>query len=201
LECQVDKAEKLNIRKLGIGAFTMHDVDRHGIGMVSRDCPTSPVDANWARYPCAFKVMEMALKMIDPHASKQIHLSFDMDVVDMPTSQVVHAASLPPNRFERLSACVQMWGPIARIKGGLSYREVHYLAEAMAATGRLASVEVCAHARASQRACVDSPAELASPRAAEPCASCGCAVCTRTRVRSQVTTDTHARKHACRLWR
>ncbi len=38
---QVDKAEKLNIRKLGISAFTMHDIDRHGIGRVQPARPST----------------------------------------------------------------------------------------------------------------------------------------------------------------
>jgi hypothetical protein len=37
--------------------------------------------------------MEMAVKQIDPHSSKKLHLSFDMDVVDLPTSQVLRLSA------------------------------------------------------------------------------------------------------------
>jgi hypothetical protein len=40
----------------------------------------------------------MAVKQIDPHSSKKLHLSFDMDVVDLPTSQVLRLYVSTPLR-------------------------------------------------------------------------------------------------------
>ena len=54
----VDRAEKRTLRKYGIKAFSMHDIDRHGIG----------------------KVMDMALEWIG--GDTPIHLSFDIDALD-----------------------------------------------------------------------------------------------------------------------
>lgn len=54
----VDLPEKKILRDHGIKAFSMHDVDRHGIG----------------------RVMEMALDYIGPDSP--IHLSFDVDALD-----------------------------------------------------------------------------------------------------------------------
>lgn len=54
----VDKGEKKILREHGIKAFSMHDIDRHGIG----------------------KVMDMALGWIG--SDTPIHLSFDVDALD-----------------------------------------------------------------------------------------------------------------------
>lgn len=54
----VDRAEKLLLRQHGIRAFSMHDIDRHGIG----------------------RVVEMALAHVG--ADSPIHLSFDVDALD-----------------------------------------------------------------------------------------------------------------------
>ena len=54
----VDRAEKLILRQHGIRAFSMHDIDAHGIG----------------------RVMEMALAHIG--SDTPIHLSFDVDALD-----------------------------------------------------------------------------------------------------------------------
>jgi arginase len=54
----VDRAEKLILRQHNIRAFSMHDIDRHGIG----------------------RVMELALAHIG--ADTPIHLSFDVDALD-----------------------------------------------------------------------------------------------------------------------
>lgn len=54
----IDKGEKKILREHGIKAFSMHDIDRHGIG----------------------KVMEMALGWIG--SDTPIHLSFDVDALD-----------------------------------------------------------------------------------------------------------------------
>ncbi|KAH7350287.1 hypothetical protein BKA66DRAFT_516456 [Pyrenochaeta sp. MPI-SDFR-AT-0127] len=54
----IDRGEKKILRENGIKAFSMHDIDRHGIG----------------------KVMDMALGWIG--SDTPIHLSFDVDAID-----------------------------------------------------------------------------------------------------------------------
>ena len=56
----VDPGEKDIIRRYGIKAFSMHDVDRYGISMV----------------------VEMALNAVNPNRDRPIHLSFDVDALD-----------------------------------------------------------------------------------------------------------------------
>jgi len=101
----LDAGEKDFIKRLGIRAFTMQDIDRHGIG----------------------KVMELAIDHIQrklpgmTHAVPvPLHLSFDIDALD-PT--VAPATG-------------------TRVKGGLSYREAHYVCEAAAETGLLTSMDM-----------------------------------------------------------
>lgn len=56
----VDAGEKRILREHGIRAFSMHEVDRHGIG----------------------RVVEMALDHVNPARDRPIHLSFDVDALD-----------------------------------------------------------------------------------------------------------------------
>ncbi|TFJ81342.1 hypothetical protein NSK_007303 [Nannochloropsis salina CCMP1776] len=56
----LDKGEKAFIRSLGIKAYTMHEVDKFGIG----------------------KIMEMVLDHILGRTDRPLHLSFDIDAVD-----------------------------------------------------------------------------------------------------------------------
>jgi len=56
----VDYQEKRTIYSNGIKAYSMHDIDKYGIG----------------------KVMTMALDHIDPKGRRPIHLSFDIDSID-----------------------------------------------------------------------------------------------------------------------
>ena len=56
----VDNGEKKILRDHGIKAFSMHDVDKHGIG----------------------KVVELALDHVNPKRDLPIHLSFDVDALD-----------------------------------------------------------------------------------------------------------------------
>lgn len=56
----VDEFEKQLIREKGIAAYSMHDIDRHGIA----------------------KVMDMALERVNPGLKRPIHLSFDVDATD-----------------------------------------------------------------------------------------------------------------------
>jgi len=95
----VDAEERALIQNLGIAAYTMHDIDRYGIG----------------------QVMEMALAHLlanDPN--RPLHLSYDIDAVD-PT--------LAPATG-------------TKVRGGLNFREAHYVAEAVAVSGNLASSEI-----------------------------------------------------------
>lgn len=95
----VDTEERKYIRKLGIKAFTMTDIDRHGIG----------------------QVMEMSLDHLckdDP--DRPLHLSYDIDAVDPMLAPATGTT----------------------VRGGLTYREAHYVAEAIAGSGNLASAEI-----------------------------------------------------------
>ena len=56
----VDSGEKRILKKNGIKAFSMHEVDKYGIG----------------------KVVEMALDAVNPYRDLPIHLSFDVDALD-----------------------------------------------------------------------------------------------------------------------
>lgn len=56
----VDEFEKKTIKRLGIAAYSMHDIDRHGIATV----------------------MSMALEKVNPGLKRPIHLSFDVDALD-----------------------------------------------------------------------------------------------------------------------
>lgn len=56
----VDAAEKRILKKNNIKAFSMHEVDKYGIG----------------------KVVEMALDAVNPNKDLPIHLSFDVDALD-----------------------------------------------------------------------------------------------------------------------
>ena len=56
----VDPGEKKILRDHNIKAFSMHDVDKYGIG----------------------KVVDMALDHVNPERDRPIHLSFDVDALD-----------------------------------------------------------------------------------------------------------------------
>lgn len=94
----VDAGEKQILRENGIKAFSMHDVDKHGIG----------------------KVVEMALDLVNPDRTRPIHLSFDVDALD-PT--VAPSTGTP-------------------VRGGLTFREGHYICEAVHETGLLVALDL-----------------------------------------------------------
>ena len=94
----VDPEEKKVIREHNIAAFSMHEVDRYGIG----------------------KVVEMALDRVNPDRSKPIHLSFDVDALD---PSVAPSTGTP-------------------VRGGLTFREGHYICERLYETGLLAAVDL-----------------------------------------------------------
>ncbi|KAJ1746760.1 Arginase, catabolizes arginine to ornithine and urea [Coemansia sp. RSA 1821] len=94
----VDPAEKAILRKHGIRAFSMHDVDKYGIG----------------------QVVEMALDHVNPERNRPIHMSFDVDALD---PSVAPATGTP-------------------VRGGLTFREGHYICEAVAETGCLVALDL-----------------------------------------------------------
>ncbi|KAJ2634505.1 Arginase, catabolizes arginine to ornithine and urea, partial [Coemansia sp. RSA 1694] len=94
----VDSGEKALLRKHGIKAFSMHDVDRYGIG----------------------RVVEMALDHVNPARTRPIHMSFDVDALD---PSVAPATGTP-------------------VRGGLTFREGHYICEAVAETGCLVALDL-----------------------------------------------------------
>lgn len=94
----IDRGEKAIIREHNIAAFSMHEVDRYGIG----------------------KVVEMALDQINPDRSKPIHLSFDVDALD---PSVAPSTGTP-------------------VRGGLTFREGHYICERLYETGLLVAVDL-----------------------------------------------------------
>lgn len=94
----VDAGEKAILRENGIKAFSMHEVDKYGIG----------------------KVVDMALDHVNPNRDRPIHLSFDVDALD-PT--VAPSTGTP-------------------VRGGLTFREGHYICEAIYETGLLAALDL-----------------------------------------------------------
>jgi len=94
----VDAGEKKILREHGIRAFSMHEVDRYGIG----------------------RVVEMALKHVNPDGTRPIHLSFDVDALD---PSVAPSTGTP-------------------VRGGLTFREGHYICEAIAETGLLVGLDI-----------------------------------------------------------
>lgn len=94
----VDAGEKEILRKHNIKAFSMHDVDRHGIG----------------------KVVEMALRHVNPERTLPVHMSFDVDALD---PSVAPATGTP-------------------VRGGLTFREGHYICEAVAESGCLVALDL-----------------------------------------------------------
>ncbi|KAF7727608.1 Arginase, catabolizes arginine to ornithine and urea [Apophysomyces ossiformis] len=94
----VDEGEKKIIKDLGIKAFSMHHVDKYGIGAV----------------------VDMALDHVNPNRDLPIHLSFDVDALD---PSVAPSTGTP-------------------VRGGLTFREGHYICEALAETGLLVAADV-----------------------------------------------------------
>jgi arginase len=94
----VDAGEKAILREHKIAAFSMHEVDRYGIG----------------------QVVEMALDRVNPGRDKPVHLSFDVDALD-PT--VAPSTGTP-------------------VRGGLTFREGHYICERLFETGLLVAVDI-----------------------------------------------------------
>lgn len=94
----LDQGERRILKELKIKCFTMHDVDKYGIG----------------------RVMELALDHVNPGRDRPIHLSFDVDALD-PT--VAPSTGTP-------------------VRGGLTFREGHYICEAVYETGLLVALDI-----------------------------------------------------------
>jgi len=95
----VDPPERHLIQSLGMKAFTMHEIDRYGVG----------------------HVMEMALDhLLKDNPDRRLHLSYDIDAVDPMLAPATGTT----------------------VRGGLTYREAHYVAESVAYTGNLVSAEI-----------------------------------------------------------
>lgn len=87
----VDRAEKKILRDHGIKAFSMHDIDRHGIG----------------------KVMDMALGWIG--SDTPIHLSFDIDALDpmwAPSTGTAVRGGLTLREGDFIAECVHESGSL-----------------------------------------------------------------------------------------
>ncbi|KAJ3761226.1 Ureohydrolase [Lentinula raphanica] len=100
----VDAGEKRILKENGIKAFSMHDVDRYGIG----------------------RVVEMALEYLNggyaqgDSKPRPIHLSFDVDALD---PSVAPSTGTP-------------------VRGGLTFREGHYICERVWETGALVGLDI-----------------------------------------------------------
>lgn len=94
----VDKGERTMLKKHNIKAFTMHHVDKYGIG----------------------QVVQMALDHVNPNRDRPIHLSFDVDGLD---------PSFAPSTG-------------TTVRGGLTFREGHYICEALFETGLLRGLDI-----------------------------------------------------------
>lgn len=92
----LDPAERELINELGIRAFTMQDIDRHGIAAVADNALAHLAGAD------------------------RLHVSFDADALD---PDVAPGVGTP-------------------VPGGLTYREAHLLMELLAATGKVASIDL-----------------------------------------------------------
>ncbi|KIM72218.1 hypothetical protein PILCRDRAFT_829919 [Piloderma croceum F 1598] len=94
----IDAGEKRILKENNIKAFSMHEVDKYGIG----------------------KVVEMALDHVNPNRNLPIHLSFDVDALD---PSVAPSTGTP-------------------VRGGLTFREGHYICEALHETGLLVALDL-----------------------------------------------------------
>jgi arginase len=99
----------------GIKAFSMHEVDKYGIG----------------------KVVQMALDHVNPNRDAPIHLSFDVDALD---------PSVAPSTGTPVSciaiAAVRRADISSQVRGGLTFREGHYICEAIHETGLLVALDL-----------------------------------------------------------
>lgn len=94
----------------------MHHVDKYGIG----------------------RVVDMALDAVNKDRSRPIHLSFDVDACD---PSVAPSTGTPVSIPD--SPAVHFRCSLSRqVRGGLTFREAHYIVEAIAETGLLVSFDI-----------------------------------------------------------
>lgn len=97
----IDSGERKILKENNIKCFSMHEVDRYGIG----------------------KVVDMALDYVNGEEGRRerpIHLSFDVDALD---PSVAPSTGTP-------------------VRGGLTFREGHYICEALYETGCLIAMDL-----------------------------------------------------------
>ena len=94
----VDDEEGRRLRASQCHVWTMRDVDRLGIA----------------------GAIERAVRAVDPHGVRPLHLSLDIDAVD-------------PHFAPGTGTCA---------RGGLTYREAHYICEELALTDRLVGLDL-----------------------------------------------------------
>ena len=92
----VDPGEREILKQYNIRAYSMHDVDKYGIG----------------------KIMDMSLDYLG--RDSPLHLSFDVDALDP-------------------SVCPSTGTPV---RGGLTFREGHFITEAVAESGCLVALDI-----------------------------------------------------------
>lgn len=111
----VDAGEKRILKENNIKAFSMHEVDKYGIG----------------------KVVEMALDHVNPKRDLPIHLSFDVDALDpsvAPSTGTPVSFPVVRRRSDR--------SDVMQVRGGLTFREGHYICEAIWETGLLVALDL-----------------------------------------------------------
>jgi hypothetical protein len=87
------------------------------------------------------KVVEMALDAVNPDRNRPIHLSFDVDACDpsvapstgTPVGYIFHILTI---------ACSSTDSHLQKVRGGLTFREAHYIVEAIAETDLLVSFDI-----------------------------------------------------------
>lgn len=121
----VDPAEKRILRENKIKCFTMHDVDKYGIG----------------------QVVEMALDHVNKGRTRPVHLSFDVDATD--PSVAGSESERGRGKALALRADDLRLGTGTPVRGGLSFREGHYICEAVAETGCLVALDIMVSAPSS----------------------------------------------------
>ncbi|XP_011871942.1 PREDICTED: arginase, hepatic isoform X1 [Vollenhovia emeryi] len=120
----IDRYERLVIEKFGIIAYGMEDIERYGI----------------------HDVIHMVLNKIDPHNTKSLHVSFDIDVLDpleapsTGTPGLRHVISVYVHA--RCSYCKSLYLHICTVRGGLSLREAIHLMEEIYRTNRLSAIDL-----------------------------------------------------------
>jgi arginase len=117
----LDPGEKRILKENNIKAFSMHEVDKYGIG----------------------RVVDMAMDHVSPTRDRPIHLSFDIDALD---PSVAPSTGLPVSiRFllcDFVLGYVRLMPWMYKVRGGLSFREGHYICEAIHETGLLVGLDL-----------------------------------------------------------